>query len=389
MSMSTQQGGGQRRPSVTRPGAKPTSGEAAADAAAAEAVEAEDAAEGADTGVETAAADTVDDAGDGAAATTGGAGTAAGGTSKSTAAARASSARPGAAKSAAGRTGSGKAAAGRPGAGKAAPGKAAAGKATPGKAVGGKAAPGKAVAGKATGARPGGARPAAGGKGGNRRPITPVRVAETRNWGPIALFLAVVVVAVGIIGFAAWQVREHSLSWQDRAKSISGVVNYRKSNPSLAKAGQHEWGPLSYPQSPPVGGTHNPNWQNCMGDVYSAPIASEHAVHSMEHGAVWVTYNPDKLSASQVDELAKKVRGKEYLLMSPYPGLDKPISVQAWGYQLKVDSPGDGRIDDFIRALRKNGGIEQGAVCSGGITETGTTPRDLGKDNQPQPAQTG
>ena len=39
--------------------------------------------------------------------------------------------------------------------------------------------------------------------------------------------------------------------------------------------------------------------------------------------------------------------------MSPYPGLDAPISLQAWGYQLKVDNADDPRIDDFIKALRQ------------------------------------
>jgi hypothetical protein len=113
-----------------------------------------------------------------------------------------------------------------------------------------------------------------------------------------------------------------------------------------------------------------------MGDVYSEQIANEHAVHSLEHGAVWVTYRPD-LPADQVEKLASKVRGVEMMFMSPYPGLDAPISLQAWGYQLKVDNASDGRIDEFIKSLRVNATLEDGAVCSGGITVTGTTPRDL------------
>jgi hypothetical protein len=223
-----------------------------------------------------------------------------------------------------------------------------------------------------------GSRPAA--KGGSRKPIAPVKVSQGRNWGPIALFTAVALVAVGIIAFAGWQVHQSNRTFEQRAEDISGVVNYRKTDPALKQVAQHAWGPLKYPQSPPVGGRHNYNWQNCMGDVYDQPIASEHAVHSLEHGAVWVTYNPDRLSKDQVETLAAKVRGKEYMLMSPYSGLDKAISLQAWGFQLKVDSVTDKRIDDFINLMRKNGGIEKDAVCSGGITETGTTPHDLGKD---------
>jgi hypothetical protein len=102
-------------------------------------------------------------------------------------------------------------------------------------------------------------------------------------------------------------------------------------------------------------------------------------VHSLEHGAVWVTYRPD-LPKDQVDTLASKVRGQEFMLMSPYEGLDKPISLQAWGYQLKVDSASDERVDEFIRSLRSNASIEPGIGCSGGVTATGTTPREL----QPQ-----
>jgi len=224
------------------------------------------------------------------------------------------------------------------------------------------------------GSRGGGSRPAA-------RRVAPVKVQQERNWGPIALFTAVAVVALGIVGFAGYQVYQNGLTWQEKADRISGIIDYHKTDPKSLEYEQHTWGPIKYKYNPPVGGTHNPNWQRCLGDVYTAPIASEHAVHSMEHGAVWITYNPS-LPADQVETLAKKVRGNDYMLMSPFPNLDAPISVQTWGYQLKVQKASDGRIDDFIKTLKQKAAFEQGATCSSGnmITETGTTPRDLGKD---------
>jgi len=151
-----------------------------------------------------------------------------------------------------------------------------------------KSAPAKA------GARKAGARPAA--KGGGRRTITPVRVSQGRNWGPIVLFGVVILAAVAIVGFGGWQVYQKGLSVEQRVNKIDGVVDYRKKDPSLVKGQQHAWGPLTYAQNPPVGGKHNPNWQNCMGDVYDDPIAKEHAVHAMEHGAVWVTYDKSKVT---------------------------------------------------------------------------------------------
>jgi hypothetical protein len=131
------------------------------------------------------------------------------------------------------------------------------------------------------------------------------------------------------------------------------------------------YGHLTYPMSPPAGGNHNPYWQNCMGDVYPAEIASEHAVHSLEHGAVWVTYRPD-LPADQVAALKARVTNRPYMLMSPYPRLDRPISLQAWGYQVKVDSADDPAIDSFIDKYRVNAAPEPGATCSSGVTDTGT-----------------
>nr|WP_232534367.1 DUF3105 domain-containing protein [Plantactinospora sp. KBS50] len=207
--------------------------------------------------------------------------------------------------------------------------------------------------------------------------MAPVKVSQGRAWGPIALGTAVGVLAVAIVGYGAWAVYQGGRSWQDKADSISGILDVRKTDPESLKYEKHQAGPINYTKyQPPVGGVHNDVWQNCMGDVYDAPIASEHAVHSLEHGAVWITYRPD-LPQDQVDKLAEKVRGQSYMLMSPYEGLDKPISLQAWGFQLKVDKAGDGRIDDFIKALRVNAAAEPGASCSQGITATGTTPHDL------------
>ncbi|MDI1459709.1 DUF3105 domain-containing protein [Catellatospora sp. KI3] len=209
-------------------------------------------------------------------------------------------------------------------------------------------------------------------KGPKGKPITPIKVNQGRNWGPIAMFTAVGVLAAGIIGYGAWQAFKPPFDWEGAAKAIPGIVDYRETNAAdLTRT--HAYGTQTYKQSPPVGGNHNEVWQQCMGNVYDAPIPNEHAVHALEHGAVWVAYRSD-LPADQVAKLAAKVTGKEYMLMSPIEKLDKPISLQAWGFQLKLDSADDKRIDDFITDLRINATQEPGAVCSNGNTATGVTP---------------
>jgi peptidyl-prolyl cis-trans isomerase B (cyclophilin B) len=154
--------------------------------------------------------------------------------------------------------------------------------------------------------------------------------------------------------------------WEERAASIDDIVNYRETDPDMLTT-DHTDGRVTYEVLPPVGGDHAQQWQNCQGEVYVEPVLNENAVHSLEHGAVWVTHEPD-LAADQVRALADRVRGNEKSFMSPYPALDRPISLQAWGYQLKVDDAGDPRIDEFIEALRVNASLEgPNARCDGGV----------------------
>lgn len=128
-------------------------------------------------------------------------------------------------------------------------------------------------------------------------------------------------------------------------------------------AGQHVPGPVSYPQTPPVGGPHNPVWQNC--GIYDQPVPNEQAVHSLEHGAVWITYRPD-LPEADVTHLRDLVRGKSHALLSPFPDLPAPVVASAWGLQLKVESATDPRLEQFL-AKYHNGpqNPEPGAPCSG------------------------
>ena len=122
---------------------------------------------------------------------------------------------------------------------------------------------------------------------------------------------------------------------------------------------------VAYDRYPPVGGPHDAEWADCNGDVYPTAVRNENMVHPLEHGAVWITYNPKTIAAGDLDKLKALVTGKTYILMSPYPDLDSPISVQAWAHQLKVTSASDVRIRQFITALQQNIYIapETGGAC--------------------------
>jgi hypothetical protein len=173
----------------------------------------------------------------------------------------------------------------------------------------------------------------------------------------------VLVTAVVLLAVQAWSPADEVSSGVDPDRvNVAGEVVHR----DLAR--NHVTGPVDYPATPvpPVGGPHDGTWQNANGDVYEQPIRAEHAVHSLEHGAVWVTYRGD-VSRSDRDRLQAKVEGVPYRMMSPLPQQPAPIVLTAWGHQLSVDSADDARIDEFLTAYTQGPQApEPGAPVTGG-----------------------
>lgn len=177
---------------------------------------------------------------------------------------------------------------------------------------------------------------------------------------------AVVLVIAGIVGFTVY--RDVS-----SRPTLDAVRTYEV-------AANHVTTPVAYEPSPPVGGDHSPVWLNC--GVYDEPVPSELAVHSLEHGAVWVTYRSD-LPADQVRTLVDRVPG-EYMVLSPFEGLSSPVVASAWGVQLALDGPEDPRLEEFVREYRQGPQTpEPGAACTGG--SDGTTTEGAGMDQPVMP----
>ena len=143
-------------------------------------------------------------------------------------------------------------------------------------------------------------------------------------------------------------------------EGVDGVVEYGITDNA------HVEGNVDYRIDPPVAGPHNPVWANCK--FYDGPIPNENAVHSLEHGSVWITYEPgtdaDTLTAIQaiVDS-----DPSQHILASEYADQGSPIVLTAWDRQLKVDSIDDPRVQEFVGTyLLADTAPEPGAACSGG-----------------------
>ncbi|MFJ3792817.1 DUF3105 domain-containing protein [Kitasatospora sp. NPDC090091] len=167
-------------------------------------------------------------------------------------------------------------------------------------------------------------------------------------------------IVAGVVAGGIWAVTATDDSAKSKAP-IAGVQTFGK----LGRT--HVQTPVAYPQTPPVGGDHSPVWLNCNGDVYTKPVPNENAVHSLEHGAVWITYN-DQASPADVTALAARVQGKPYTFLSPYPTEPGKITLTAWGNQLVVDSPDDPRVEAFLAQYVQGPQTpEPGAPCTDGL----------------------
>ncbi|MCW2775671.1 MAG: hypothetical protein JWN91_3997 [Nocardioides sp.] len=174
----------------------------------------------------------------------------------------------------------------------------------------------------------------------------------------VAILLALLLVAAAVtvplvLGGDADEVAS------DGSVDLSAVQEYDGLEPT------HTSADIDYPQTPPAGGPHDPVWLDC--GVYDEPVRDENAVHDLEHGTVWITYDPD-LDADDVATLAGLL--PQNGILSPHDGLDAPVVVTVWSRQLSLTGADDARLPLFIDTF---GGGETApepfASCAGGVRD--------------------
>lgn len=141
----------------------------------------------------------------------------------------------------------------------------------------------------------------------------------------------------------------------------------------IAEQKNHVLTDVDYTTSPPTGGDHFPAWQNCI--FYTLPVKDTVAVHSLEHGAVWIAYRDD-LDAKTLASIKSRVEAETHLLASPYPNLQSPLVLTAWERYMPANSWSDPLVNQFIRTYmgrRSPTAPEAGASCS----------QAIGKENEP------
>jgi len=96
-----------------------------------------------------------------------------------------------------------------------------------------------------------------------------------------------------------------------------------------------------YTFNPPTSGNH---WASTAqwGFYKTNPPADEKIIHNLEHGAVIVWYNPDKVSEDEYNQLFalyQQMSQDEFRTMLVVrPNLDTKVAMSSWGFQLKLET---------------------------------------------------
>lgn len=167
----------------------------------------------------------------------------------------------------------------------------------------------------------------------------------------VRVIIPIVVVLLAFLAFVAYRAFQ---------PEIDGVTKV-----AAAPGAQHDDElQIAFGGLPPMGGAHASTWQNC--GTYAEPVAPQYAIHSMEHGAVWVSYHPD-LPADQIAALQEMAQDQPELLLSPYPEQSSPIVLTSWDRQLPLDSANDERVEEFVARYQNKSGPEASTSCQGGV----------------------
>ena len=157
-------------------------------------------------------------------------------------------------------------------------------------------------------------------------------------------------ISLGIITAAGW-FGIQALTPEPLGEDYSRVM------PQEGVAHVSEGTRVLYQSNPPTSGNH---WGTPLRDgIYDTEKPDEAAIHSLEHGRVWITYKPD-IGQQAIAALKDAIKGQSGVIMSPRVANETDIALAAWMRLDTFNLNEDGTIDtkrvlDFIQRYRNKG----------------------------------
>lgn len=161
-----------------------------------------------------------------------------------------------------------------------------------------------------------------------------------RNWG-----IVIVVFIMGVIGFIQLTKKTpEQIQFEQEVKAVSlegKVEDFPIEGRDHVPAGTS----VDYQTNPPTSGSHLAEAEKW--GIFSNEIDDMAAVHSMEHGGIWISYKD--ISQEEIvilEEVGKQ--NSQSTVVSPRSGNDSKIVIASWGKMVKLETAEKALIQKYI-----------------------------------------
>jgi hypothetical protein len=118
---------------------------------------------------------------------------------------------------------------------------------------------------------------------------------------------------------------------------------------------------VDYETTPPAYGFHSPGSLQC--GIWGEQQPSEPFVHSLEHGAVGLLYDPQSAEPQAIERLeAIAGRSDSHIISMPFAGMEHPITIVSWGEMMELDELDEPALREYVETFRDKG-PESGQSC--------------------------
>ena len=156
--------------------------------------------------------------------------------------------------------------------------------------------------------------------------------------------ILVVVIGIGLVLFIQ-DAKDSNLAVKEDSSEVAatGQEFPNLGQTHIAPSDSHD----PYNSNPPTSGSHLA--QPAEWGVYSVPLQDEKAIHNLEHGGIWISYNGiDDETKSKLEKITKYNSGS--VIMSPRAANDSKIALASWTRLEKLDSYDEAKILEFIKS---------------------------------------
>ena len=143
-------------------------------------------------------------------------------------------------------------------------------------------------------------------------------------------------------------------------EDLLGTKTYLEEDAPEVVENVHVEGDIDYSDytNPPTYGPHHPTENGVVPrptGVYDTEQEDEDLVHNLEHGQVWISYDPTLLDPADVtalEELVVSFGQKAGVILTPRAANTSAIALASWGHLLELDTFDEATIREFATTNR-------------------------------------